>query len=120
MNLKYRFRPLYYAGLYVLVGTDAILPPQMPMIHKDINCKIENKSSPMTLFAYRTHAHSHGVSINGYLYKENKIKEIIKGNLSLPQIFYRMSKTVQVDNGDFLACRCTYNTMEEDTPISIG
>ena len=74
----------------------------------------------MTLFAYRTHAHSHGVSINGYLYRNNDITKIIEGNLSQPQVFYPIPENIDVKNGDFLACQCTYNTMGEDNPISIG
>ena len=74
----------------------------------------------MTLFAYRTHAHSHGVSINGYRYRNNAVTQIIEGDLSQPQIFYPMSENIEIKNGDFLACQCTYNTIGEDNPISIG
>ena len=104
----------------MLLGKDFILPPQMPLVHDDVNCQIRKKSAPMTLFAYRTHAHSHGVSINGYLYRNDDITKIIEGNLSQPQIFYPMSKNIEIKDGDFLACQCTYNTIGEDNPISIG
>ena len=118
--ISFSFRPSFYAGLYVLLGTDIILPPQTPVIHDDVNCQILNKPAPMTLFAYRAHTHSHGTSINGYLYRSNDIQEIVRGNLSQPQIFYPIPNKIEVDNGDSIACRCIYNTSGENNPISIG
>ena len=97
------------------------LHPHQPKIHADINCKLSGNPSPMTLFAYRTHAHKHGTVITGYKVDKNgKIQEIARGDPQKPQMFYPMQKFVVVDNGDVLHARCTFNTTEEDRIVNIG
>ena len=97
------------------------LHPHQPKIHADINCKLSGNPSPMTLFAFRTHAHKHGTVITGYKVDKNgKIQEIARGDPQKPQMFYPMQKFVVVDNGDVLHARCTFNTTEEDRIVNIG
>ena len=74
----------------------------------------------MTLFAYRAHMHSHGVTQKGYLYRDNSTKEIAIGGPQAPQMFIPMKNEVVVDNGDFLATQCIFNTIMENEPIYIG
>ena len=96
------------------------LPPQMPKIHADITCQLKENPSPMTLFAFRTHAHKHGTVITGYRVRDGKISEIARGDPQKPQMFYPMTKAVVVENGDYIHARCTFNTTMEDRIIRIG
>ena len=111
---------MFYGGIYLLWSGDTILPPQMPVIHGDINCKLQNEPSPMTLFAFRTHAHKHGTVITGYRIRDNKYLEIARGDPQRPQMFYPMENPVVVDNNDYIHARCTFNTTVEDRIIRIG
>ena len=114
-------RPTYYGGIYLLWSMGTKLHPHQPKIHADINCKLSGNPSPMTLFAFRTHAHKHGTVITGYKVDKNgKIQEIARGDPQKPQMFYPMQKFVVVDNGDVLHARCTFNTTEEDRIVNIG
>ena len=114
------YRPTYYGGIYLLWSYNTLLHPHMPKIHADINCKLAGNPSPMTLFAFRTHAHKHGTVITGYKVTDGKITEIARGDPQKPQMFYPMRKFVVVDNGDYLHARCTFNTTEEDRIVRIG
>ena len=111
---------MYYGGIYIFLAGNARLPPQMPKIHTDINCELSNNPSPMTLFAFRTHAHKHGTVITGYKVRDGKISEIARGDPQKPQMFYPMKNFVEVENGDYIHARCTYNTTMEDRIIRIG
>ena len=114
------YRPKYFGGIYLLLGWNINFPPHTPVIHGDINCQLLDRTAPMTLFAFRTHAHKHGTVITGYLYRGNQLSEIARGDPQKPQMFYAMKNELVVDNGDFLAARCTFNTTMEDKPIYIG
>ena len=74
----------------------------------------------MHLFAFRTHTHKHGTVVTGYLYRYNKLQEIARHDPQEPQMFYPMKTEVKVNNGDFLAARCTFNTTMENRPVYIG
>ena len=113
-------RPTFFGGIYLLWSFNTKLPPQIPVIHADINCQLNGNPSPMTLFAFRTHAHKHGTVITGYKYSDGKLSEIARGDPQKPQMFYPMKKEVVVDNGDIIHARCTFNTTLEDHLIRIG
>ena len=74
----------------------------------------------MHLFAYRTHTHKHGTVVTGYMYNGSKLKEIARHDPQEPQMFYPMENQVTVDNGEFIAARCTFNTTMENRPVYIG
>ena len=113
-------RPAFYGGIYLLWSYNTRLPPQMPKIHADITCQLKENPSPMTMFAFRTHAHKHGTVITGYRVRDGKISEIARGDPQKPQMFYPMTKPVVVENGDYIHARCTFNTTMEDRIIRIG
>ena len=96
------------------------LPSNSDAIPVNVNCQLRNKTSPMTLFAYRAHMHIHGVAQKGYLYKENTIKEIAIGGPQTPQMFIPMKDEVTVDNGDVLATQWIFTTTMENEIIYIG
>ena len=116
------YRPRYYGGIYLLIGWDtgfSGLRPHSPAIHLDVNCEIKERAVSMNLFAFRTHTHKHGTVVTGYLYRGNKLQEIARHNPQEPQMFYPIKTEVTVNNGDFLAARCTFNTTMELSLIHI-
>ena len=113
-------RPDYYGGIYLLLARHMALPSKTIAIPVNVNCQLRNKTSPITLFAYRAHMHMHGVTQKGYLSRENTTMEIATGGPQTPQMFIPMKNEVTVDNGDVLATQCIFNTAMEDDPIYIG
>ena len=114
------FRPRYYGGIYLMFGWKMGLPAHTPTIHVDMNCKLRDMRVPKTLFAFRTHTHKHGTVVTGYLYRNNKVREIARHDPQEPQMFYPMKKEEAVDNGDYLAARCTFNTTTESRTVHFG
>jgi len=49
-----------------------------------------------------------------------KPSEIARGDPQKPQTFYMMSDIQEVQNGDYLSARCTYNTTMKDKTTNIG
>ena len=103
-----------------MIGWKMGLPAHSPVINADVNCKLSDMRAPKTLFAFRTHTHSHGTVVTGYLFRNNRIKEIARHDPQEPQMFYPMSKEIAVNNGDYIAARCTFNTTEEDRMVFFG
>ena len=96
------------------------LPARSSAIHVDANCKLSELKVPKTLFAFRTHTHKHGTAVTGYLYRNNQLIEIARHDPQEPQMFYPMKKELAVDNGDYLAARCTFNTTAESRTVYFG
>ena len=82
--------------------------------------------SPLTVFAFRTHAHAHGTHIAGYRVdlgddrRDGEITEIAQGNPQLPQAFYPTKEPQDIRNGDWIAARCSFNTEAESREVRIG
>ncbi|CAB4068572.1 PAM [Lepeophtheirus salmonis] len=76
----------------------------------------------------KTHAHTLGSVITGYQYsfdtktKKNSLNplEIARGDPQFPQTFYPMENYVEVEDGDILAARCTYDSSNMTTTTQIG
>ena len=101
-NAPTNFRPEYTAGIFLLLRSYLRIPPHVQRVHGDMNCKVKDD---MTLFAYRTHAHSLGSVITGYSVKDGQLEEIARGDPQKPQTFYPMETFVKVRPGDYLAAR---------------
>ena len=73
--------------------------------------QVRDLESPLTVFAYRTHAHKHGTRISGYRVdagdetREGKIVEIARGDPQKPQAFYPTTQPQVIHNGDWIAAR---------------
>ncbi|XP_027202332.2 peptidyl-glycine alpha-amidating monooxygenase B-like [Dermatophagoides pteronyssinus] len=124
VRLLYTVQPQpYIAGILLLSSVDGIIPPHQSKYHVDINCRLNR--DPITVFAYRVHAHALGTVISGYRYSHNKNKWdlIAKGNPQWPQAFYPMSDNdnlMQINSQDIIAARCTYNSSERNTLTRMG
>uniref|UniRef100_A0A0P5MV37 Peptidyl-glycine alpha-amidating monooxygenase n=2 Tax=Daphnia magna TaxID=35525 RepID=A0A0P5MV37_9CRUS len=110
----------YIAGIFLLIG-GAIIPPFMPKVHADACCKV-NVPAPIHLFAYRTHAHALGRVITGYKLGKmsGQVEEIARGNPQWPQAFYGMPRVFDLESGDIIAARCTYNSTNKNTTTYMG
>jgi len=122
LSLKYSTQATTYtAGILLMLRGYLTIPPNTEATHGDVNCQLPS-SNPLHFFAYRTHAHSLGSVITGYVYNANKSSyhEIARGNPQWPQAFYPMKQVETVHPGEILAARCTYNTLGHNTTTRIG
>ncbi|XP_046662518.1 peptidylglycine alpha-hydroxylating monooxygenase-like [Homalodisca vitripennis] len=109
------------AGVYLL-GTAGMIPP-MTTEHMETACAIsENKT--IHPFAFRTHTHSLGKVVSGYLVTTDSRGRhhwtlIGKKDPLLPQMFYPVANQVSISEGDILAARCTM-VSERRTVTYIG
>ncbi|OTF84011.1 peptidyl-glycine alpha-amidating monooxygenase-like protein, partial [Euroglyphus maynei] len=121
VRLLYTIQPQpYVAGIFLLASLNGMIPPHQSQSHVDINCRLNR--DPITVFAYRVHAHALGTVISGYRYSHNKKRWdlIAKGNPQWPQAFYPMDNLMQIDSQDIIAARCTYNSTQRNTLTNMG
>jgi len=96
----------------ILLGTGGYILPRQT-VHMESACPItENKT--IYPFAYRTHTHSLGKVVSGYVIKpNNEWIEIGKRDPMTPQMFYPVTNKVPVSYGDILASRCTMKNIRD-------
>ncbi|XP_067667286.1 peptidyl-glycine alpha-amidating monooxygenase B-like [Haliotis asinina] len=111
-------RQKYVAGIHLMASYRIMIPPNTPVTHSDISCTYKGPK-PMHPFAYRTHAHSLGKVISGYLFNDTWY-EIGKGNPQWPQAFYPVNGSFTVNPGDRLAARCTFDSTGRNRVTNIG
>ncbi|XP_078484053.1 peptidyl-glycine alpha-amidating monooxygenase B [Ciona intestinalis] len=105
-------RQLYYAGIFLL-GSPYINIPPHSHANSDISCQT-NIRSPITVFAFRTHAHNLGTVITGYRYRDGQYKMIGKGNPQWPHAFFtRVGGTIDIKSGDTVMARCDYESTRD-------
>jgi len=105
------------AGVYLL-GTSGSIAPRKT-VHMESACRImENKT--IYPFAYRTHTHSLGKVVSGYVIKpDDEWIELGKRDPLTPQMFYPVTHKVPITYGDTLAARCTMKSTR-DRVTNIG
>lgn len=55
-----------------------------------------------------------------FSFQTGKIEQIAKGNPQWPQAFYGMSQVFDVESGDVISARCTYDSTEKNTTTFMG
>ncbi|XP_014479768.1 PREDICTED: peptidylglycine alpha-hydroxylating monooxygenase [Dinoponera quadriceps] len=110
--LHYTTHPLNKLAGVILLGTGGVIPPRKT-VHMESSCLItENKT--IYPFAYRTHTHSLGKVVSGYVVKPNdEWIELGKRDPLTPQMFYPVTNRVPVTYGDILAARCTMESTRD-------
>lgn len=79
-------KPRLWGGMMLSVGYGFTLPPNKPNIPVVFNCRY-NGGRSVTLFHFRTHAHSLGSMITGTLYKDDGTAAVIaRGSPQRPQV----------------------------------
>lgn len=122
LSLTYQVDPTKYtAGILLMLRGGLTIPANTPVVHGDVNCKLPS-TTPLHMFAYRTHAHSLSPVITGYVYNEegHKYREIARGSPQWPQAFYPMKKVQTVKPGEIVTARCTYNSTGVNHATNIG
>ncbi|XP_057336036.1 peptidylglycine alpha-hydroxylating monooxygenase [Microplitis mediator] len=115
--LHYTSKPLHkLAGVYLL-GTMGVIPAKSTEYMETACLFTENKV--LHPFAYRTHTHSLGKVVAGYVIdRDNNWIELGKRDPLTPQMFYPIKNNVTITKGDILAARCTMsNYRDRDTYI---
>lgn len=112
--LHYTLRPLNKLAGVLLLGTSGVIPGRSTT-YMETACTIkENKT--IHPFAYRTHTHSLGKVVSGYLVKPDFTWiELGKRDPLTPQMFYRVHNEVLASQGDQVAARCTMHSTREST-----
>jgi hypothetical protein len=113
-----RERQPYTAGIFLLVAGTLTIPAHAPKVTVDVTCKYYGET--LHIFAFRTHSHSLGRVISGYMIHDGQWHRIGKGNPQWPQAFYPADKEWTLQKNDFLAARCTYNATEMNIDTNIG
>ncbi|KAI4488885.1 PREDICTED: peptidylglycine alpha-hydroxylating monooxygenase [Polistes canadensis] len=116
--LHYTLRPLNKLAGVLLLGTAGVIPPKS-VEYMESACIIrENKT--IYPIAYRTHSHSLGRIISGYVIKPDwKWIELGKRDPLTPQMFYPVSNNVSITTDDRVAARCTMQNIR-NTWTNIG
>ncbi|XP_070168357.1 peptidylglycine alpha-hydroxylating monooxygenase [Polyergus mexicanus] len=117
--LHYTTHPLKKLAGVILLGTGGVIPPR-EVVHMETSCSItENKT--IYPFVYRTHTHSLGKVVSGYVVKPNNTWiELGKRDPLTPQMFYPVTHKVPITYGDRLTARCTMeNTRDRLTYIGL-
>ncbi|KAK1126235.1 hypothetical protein K0M31_004868 [Melipona bicolor] len=107
--LYYTLRPLNKLAGVLLLGTSGVIPPHSTT-YMETACTIkENKT--IHPIAYRTHTHSLGKVVSGYLVKPDYTWiELGKRDPLTPQMFYPVYNKVTASQGDRIAARCTMHS----------
>jgi len=111
----------FMAGIFLLGTSHADIPPFRSETVSDVSCRVY-AANTLHFFAFRTHAHALGKVISGYKIAKGteKVEEIAKGNPQWPQAFYKMSKIFDVNDGDILLARCTFDSTNRNRTTRIG
>ncbi|XP_046827439.1 peptidylglycine alpha-hydroxylating monooxygenase [Vespa crabro] len=116
--LHYILHPLNKLAGVLLLGTGGVIPPRSTEYMETACVLKENKT--IYPIAYRTHSHSLGRVISGYVIKPNwKWIELGKRDPLTPQMFYPVKNNVSITTHDQIAARCTMQNMR-DTWTNIG
>ncbi|XP_064390589.1 peptidyl-glycine alpha-amidating monooxygenase-like isoform X2 [Halichondria panicea] len=108
------------AGIYIMGGTNS-LEAGKKEVFSDSACKFAGPNN-IYPFAFRTHSHSLGHQIVGYIVKpEGKWELIGTRSPQDAQTFYpAASPSLEVVKGDTLALRCVFNTLEKTHTVRMG
>ncbi|XP_012147443.1 peptidylglycine-alpha-hydroxylating monooxygenase [Megachile rotundata] len=110
--LHYTLNPLNKLAGVLLLGTSGVIPPRSTTYMETACTLKENKT--IHPFAYRTHTHSLGKVVSGYLVKPDYTWiELGKRDPLTPQMFYRVHNEVSAGQGDRIAARCTMRSTRD-------
>lgn len=116
--LRYTTQSLNKLAGVLLLGTSGVIPPR-GTTYMETACMLkENKT--IHPIAYRTHTHSLGKVVSGYLVTPDfNWIELGKRDPLTPQMFYPVHSDISAKQGDRIAARCTMLSTR-DTRTHIG
>ncbi|CAH8855785.1 unnamed protein product [Trichobilharzia szidati] len=105
------------SGVYLLVSGGKVLPKQTTKL--EMSCTYTGQAT-LHPFAYRVHAHSHGVLNEGYVLEDKNKYLIGSKSPQVHQTFYPVeNKSLEIHNGDNIAAMCIMKN-DEDKVIPMG
>lgn len=107
--------PQKFAGMYILMVEEFKVPGGKKRVAVKTHCKTKT-SEPITLFAYRTHAHDIGYMVHGTL----NGKQIVKHSPQIPQSFNMLDKQIKVKPGDDMSVKCVYDSSKRHRVTKVG
>ncbi|KAK7116717.1 hypothetical protein V1264_002349 [Littorina saxatilis] len=118
LHMTYDRQP-QQAGYYVL-GNVGTIPPQQPAYRMESACPM-NLNYTIYPIGYRTHGHNIAVVTSGYRIRDGVWTQLGRMSPQRPQTFYDVTNPgLDVSNGDVLAARCTFNSMNRTQMTQIG
>lgn len=96
----------YEAGILLLVSGYIAIPPHTNQYSSFASCKYLGEK--LNVFAYRVHAHQHGVVNSAYRLRNDSWTELARGDPQWPQTFYKTNSLLDIDTNDLLFARCVY------------
>jgi len=114
------------AGIYLVAGANTFqrsVPARVKNFHMDAGCVVQ-QGPTFHAFRFRVHTHSLGSVVTGYRVRDGRWTLIGRGDPQKPQAFYPFDRKhlqyhLDIQPGDALMMRCTYNSPRE-YPTSIG
>ncbi|TGZ66185.1 hypothetical protein CRM22_005454 [Opisthorchis felineus] len=108
----------FLSGIYIFIDSASSLPPkEKTLVAMACRYTGEVKLHP---FAFRTHAHSHGLLNTAYVIHHGVKYLIGEKSPQKPQTFYPvLNKSLEVQPGDKLEASCLFNN-NEDREIHMG
>uniref|UniRef100_A0A915LS27 Peptidylglycine monooxygenase n=1 Tax=Meloidogyne javanica TaxID=6303 RepID=A0A915LS27_MELJA len=113
-------KPQYLAGVYLFVSGMPIQPGHSAF-YTNVSCSY-NSDTKLYPFAFRTHTHEMGRLVSAYV-KKSKTKnwlQIGKRNPLWPQLFQLRETPLVIENGDFLAAICRYDSSDKTEEVPMG
>lgn len=101
----------------IILGTGGVIGPKRTE-YMETACVI-HEDKKIIPFAYRTHTHSLGKIVSGYVIKNNNWIELGKRDPLTPQMFYPINNHLEITKNDTLAARCTM-VSDRDTWTQVG
>ncbi|XP_066271867.1 peptidyl-glycine alpha-amidating monooxygenase-like [Branchiostoma lanceolatum] len=123
LSLHMTYRPQkFIAGMFLLASGYAHIPAHSKGVTVDLACGYDD---PVEIhpFAFRTHAHTLGRVISGYVVRNgHEWIELGRGNPQWPQAFYPMANAKEkvIWSTDIVAARCVFDAESRDDDTFIG
>lgn len=123
LHLLYTEQPQPKLAGVLLFGVGGFIPPKS-ITYMETECQL-NEMKVIHPFAYRTHTHSLGRVVSGYVIRrdDNGVDHWIllgKRDPLTPQMFYPVFDTSPITYGDRLAARCTMDSRERNRITQVG
>ncbi|XP_072946506.1 peptidylglycine alpha-hydroxylating monooxygenase [Epargyreus clarus] len=113
--LKYTKQPMPRQAGVLLLGTSGAIAPHY-IEHMETACTME-ENKVIHPFAFRTHTHSLGQLVTGYVVRRNENGDewrlLGRKDPQMPQMFYPVADPAPIRRHDVLAARCTMNNTHE-------
>ncbi|EDV26999.1 uncharacterized protein TRIADDRAFT_63754 [Trichoplax adhaerens] len=110
----------YRADIYLTGPMNIYIPPNTKRTNTDVLCRMNEVTYPLHPISVRVHAHALGRDISAYRIRDGEWTKIVKRSAQKPQVFYPMEKTIDIQRGDYIAARCSYDSTKRNKVTTSG